>query len=90
MQIRTPVGVSHGVTRGIRPPGYDKAHEAAIEKAKSDYIPLTCGHVTTWDDDQVYSHWRPSPKKHFCDKCGKWVLRLTKRKQDDLPATPLF
>jgi hypothetical protein len=79
---------------GIRPPAYDKAREAAIEKQKSVYIPLECGHMTTWELDESYSCWRPAKvkgkSKFFCEACGKWHLRLSKRKPAVVPSEPLF
>ncbi len=74
---------------GIRPAAYDMAKEAAIEKAKSEYIELICGDLTTWEADQVYSVFRSDKKSHFCEKCSSWKQRIT-RKIASIPALPLF
>ena len=88
MKIRRPAEVPE--PKGPVPQPYDKARQAAIEKKKTPYIALECGHQTTWDDDELYSHWRSGKNKFFCESCGKWRARLHKRKARKLPDEPLF
>lgn len=76
--------------RGPVPHAYDKAREAAIEKAKNQYIHLACKHFTTWESDELYSHWRPNSKVHWCEKCNKWKEREKPPKKEPLPDNPLF
>lgn len=73
-----------------RVPAYDMAREAAIEKAKSSYIELVCGHLTTWEADEAYSQWRPKRGLHFCETCGAWHSRLQKAKPNPMPGVPMF
>lgn len=77
-------------SRGPRSRAYDMAQQAAIEKKKSIYIELTCDHFTTWEEDELYSAWRPTPNAHFCEKCGKWRNRKVPEKRAPLPDNPMF
>lgn len=88
MKIRRPGEVPD--SKGPAPRPYDRAKEAAIEKAKTPYIELECGDFTTWQDDELYSCWRPAKGKFYCEKCGKWRFRLHKEKAAPLPDVPLF
>lgn len=54
---------------------YDKAKEAAIEKQLAQYIELECGHLTTWEADELYSVFRPDNRSHFCEIDGRWRHR---------------
>jgi hypothetical protein len=65
---------------GRRPVVYDHAREAAKEKVLSTYIELKCGHVTTWEIDELYSVWRPAKYRFYCEKCDKYTARAPKRK----------
>jgi hypothetical protein len=69
---------------------YDKAAEAAIERKRSQYIKLICGHFTTWEDDQRYSFARPSKDKIWCEKCDKWNPVMPREKRIETPDEPLF
>jgi len=84
---------------GGRPRAYDLAHErareAAIERGLCLYIPLICGHYTTWEDDEQYSAWRPkrSTRAHplfYCEQGHGWVERAPKYKRTEYPEEPLF
>lgn len=88
MKIRRPEDVSP--SEGIRPPAYDKARERAIERRKSAYIALMCGHFTTWEEDELYSCWRPAKNRYWCDKCNQWLLLLSKKKRAVVGDVPLF
>ena len=63
-----------------------------IEKKLAEYIPLNCGHLTSWETQQAYAVFRaPSDSKYFCEKCGSWKIAKPKAKPD-LPSenNPLF
>jgi hypothetical protein len=64
--------------------------KAAIEKQRSIYILLVCGHFTTVEADLVYSFARPSKDKHWCEICNKWLKRVLKITHKIYPETPLF
>ena len=71
-------------------PRYDRAKEAAIEKERSRYVKLNCGHLTTWDTDLFHSLWRPDKNKSYCENCGKWVEFAPKPPPTIYPDVPLF
>jgi len=69
----------------------DIAAEKAIERQRTAYIFLVCGHTTDWDIDLLYSAFRPLGKiQHFCESCGKWVERKPPEVKPNLPDKPLF
>lgn len=88
MKIRRPGEVPE--SKGPAPRPYDKAKEAAREKAFSEYFELECHHFTTWRDDELWSHWRPHKYLYWCETCGRWRDRLHKEKATDVPDVPLF
>jgi len=71
-------------------PHYDRAKEAAIEKERSRYVKLDCGHMTTWDVDLLYSVWRPNKHVSFCENCGDWKSFAPKPPPVIYPDVPLF
>lgn len=88
-----------GDDRGPRPYAYDyaaeRAREAAIERGLCMYIPLKCGHYTTWEVDEQFSAWRPKRSSNskpvfFCEMCGSWEERVPKYKKNEYPDEPLF
>jgi hypothetical protein len=75
---------------GGRPRFAGPALERAIEKQRARYIPLTCGHHTSYEADQAYAAWRPTRDKHFCETCAHWVRREPKPKPPPPGDTPMF
>lgn len=77
-----------------RAPSYsarEMAIRKAIEKQRTAYIHLKCGHTTDWDIDLLYSVFRPLGKlQHFCETCGKWVEGIPPAEKEPLPDEPLF
>lgn len=70
-----------------RPPA---AVKAIIERSRSRYIKLECGHLTDWDTDVFYGHLDPlGPLTHWCEKCDAWI-RKVEVKPTPLPDEPLF
>lgn len=62
-----------------------------IQSDKSPYIHLICGHLTDIDTQILYSLWRPSQDKYFCEHgCGKWVLQVPKEEKYVIPDEPMF
>lgn len=85
-----------GSSGGGRPHAYDKAKERAREaaeaKRRAAYIPLACGHLTTWDLDELYSAWRPGKRKYYCETCGSWKekKKTEVKTYGSYPDNPLF
>lgn len=75
MQRISPHEYSPAGPGSIRVPAYDKAAEAAIERKLAQYVPLVCGHLTTWEADELYSVFRPDNRSHFCEICRRWKHR---------------
>jgi hypothetical protein len=61
------------------------------DKYGGTYIPLTCGHVTSPETDNLYRGWSPKgTRKHYCETCGTWQRRQPQPKRLPVPPEPLF
>lgn len=66
------------------------ARQAAIERQRSKYIKLVCGHYQTLEEDERVSHWRPSKGVSYCENCNDWVAIYVPPAVDNTPAEPMF
>ena len=62
----------------------------AIDKELGRYFYLVCGHSTDMEIQLLYSVWRPSKGKYYCERCGKWAELPPKKKPAPLPDEPMF
>jgi hypothetical protein len=75
----------------------DRAALAAIERAFTRVIPLTCGHITYLEIDLQYANWRPRRKVKgrlvtvsYCETCGDYIQVEPPYKSPPIPDEPLF
>jgi len=65
------------------------ARQASIEKELARYIHLVCGHLTTLQSAQKYSHW--SRRGYvFCERCDNNIAVVKPRARPDYPQEPMF
>lgn len=91
MKITPPYDAAPGVTPERRPRAREKSFiETMTERRLCRTIYFVCGHQTDIASDDLYRVFAPSPKKHYCEKCGKWVEAKPPYKSPELPDEPLF
>jgi hypothetical protein len=74
----------------VRPPATLARQRAAIEKALSRYVRMTCGHLTSPEVIILYECFAPDKISVFCENCEGWSSLLPRAPRVPLPDEPLF
>lgn len=84
MKLIPPAGSAPSPRRGPSRP----AQKAAIEKALSRYIALSCGHHCPVEVAEIYKVF--SNADVFCERCGDFKAIIPRKIENVIPQEPLF